>query len=219
MIRALRRAVTRRSPAERGWIAGRLSPSTRDIPSPSTKASCVLVAPALAPEGAPPSNPSRSATPATAATANAVAPARSALRRARAFGSVAALAAGAQASAGPGTASWMAAARSPQKSSALGGGSVAVTRVGGASDAGRRRPNGTSSSRGPIHSSSRTTLVSAGASRLPSVLWGPSLSNPLTTPCRCFCAYPAHTVRTRRYSLPLIWSRLDSIRNFLDEFC
>lgn len=125
----------------------------------------------------------------------------------------------ATASAGAWTASWIAAARSPQKSSALGGGSgvgsgserssaARSESTGLSEDSSRtryplRRAKGTSSSRGPIQSPSRTTLVRAGVFRLPSFC-GPSLSTPLTTPCRYFCAYPVQTVRTRRYSLTLI---------------
>ena len=172
-------------------MSGRSSLRIRSTPLLRTEATCTFAVPA--PAGALwPTPPTVSARPVRAATAAAAAPAtttrrrarRRATGRARLPGGAAWRAAGPRSPAGACSGSWRPPARSPLKSSALGGASEAAKVAGEASSGGRwgsasasRRPNGTSSSRGPIQSPSRTTLGEGPL--LPSVVCGTSLSTPL----------------------------------------
>ncbi len=98
-------------------------------------------------------------------------------------------------SAGAWTASWIAADRSPQKSSALGGGSSASSDEA-------RGPKGTSSSRGPSQSRGRrTTLVRRRASCSPASVCRRSVT-PLATFSSGFFLDGCHTVLNARYYNP-----------------
>jgi hypothetical protein len=170
-----------------------------ETPRLSTAATFSFCRPALVPVDPLITSPASASAAATVASAAAPATRRrgAGMKPSRRAGAlpVPPCGSGARSSAGACSASWTAAERSPQKSSALGGASgtndarpadraaglsappgSAATPPDSTSRDPARLPNGTSSSRGPIQSPSRMTLSCVGAFRVPSFVCGTSLS-------------------------------------------